>query len=107
MLAIAGQTAGPNSGTLGVTKAKKILLKIRNLFSSRVNARYFSEYMLYLELSVQRVPFIPPFLLTEKRGVVDIVGSGMGMCTVQVQGKFHSPSEEKKINEKLTGGEKS
>ena len=56
---------------------------------------------------MQRVPFIPPFLLTEERGVVDIVGSGMGMCTVQVQGKFHSPSEEKKINEKLTGGEKS
>ena len=51
-----------------------------------------------------RVPFIPPFLLTEERGVVDIVGSGM--CTVQVQGKFHSPYEEKKINEKLTGGEK-
>ena len=27
MLAIAGQTAGPNSGTLGVTKAKKNSLK--------------------------------------------------------------------------------
>ena len=38
--------------------------------------------MLYLELSVQRVSFIPPFLLTEERGV----GSGMGMCTVALLG---------------------
>jgi hypothetical protein len=38
------------------------------LFSSRSNARYFSEYMLYLELSVQRVPFNPPLLFLVDRG---------------------------------------
>ena len=55
MLAIAGQTAGPNSGTLGVIKAEKSSLKIRNFTFHNSKFVFFQKQCQVL----QRVYVIP------------------------------------------------